>query len=224
MCVCVYSKNTPGFQTHFIYFYLNFILREYGTTSPQSSVHLTASQVFRWSGNTRAHCPQQNNQECIFKKGKSIPLFYCTGSIIVGGGGRTINGGVFVGEEGGGGGLNIQIVAIKHMYVHFKCTASELHIMCYLIYKANNRLSIYFLFLLREKPQWVNPQWTPTYRSKWKMNTCMLHLTLAAGYWFFRFFFHFLHILIFFLFADFVVNPRVTFKVQTRSKKIKIKV
>lgn len=27
------------------------------------------------------------------------------------------------------GGGNIQIVAIKHVYVHFKCTASELHIM-----------------------------------------------------------------------------------------------
>lgn len=53
--------------------------------------------------------------------------------------------------EGGRG--DIQIVAIKDVYVHCKCTTSQLHIMYYIdIYKANNRLLNVF-FLSQEKPQ-----------------------------------------------------------------------
>lgn len=85
--------------------------------------------------------------------------------------------------EGGRG--DIQIVAIKDVYVHCKCTTSQLHIMYYIdIYNANNRLLNVF-FLSQEKPQATvsDTQWTSTYRIKWKMNTCHVHLTLAAGYW-----------------------------------------
>lgn len=103
---------------------------------------------------------------------------YCTGSIIVGRG-RRINEG-FLGVRG-----NIQIVAIKDMFVHFKCTTSELHKMYYHIdiYNANNRLLNLF-FLLQEKPQATESEYTMNiYIYKQMKNEHLyVHLTLAAGY------------------------------------------
>lgn len=118
--------------------------------------------------------------------------------------------------EGGRG--DIQIVAIKDVYVHCKCTTSQLHIMYYIdIYNANNRLLNVF-FLSQEKPQATvsDTRWTSTYRIKWKMNTCHVHLTLAAGYWdllFFLFVLLFLFYLLIFVFK----STRPPRKVQTGS-------
>lgn len=72
------------------------------------------------------------------------------------------------------GGGNIQIVAIKDVYVHYKCTASELHVIYYHIdiYNSNNRLSN-VLFLLQEKPQATVSEYTKNiYILKQMKNVC----------------------------------------------------